>query len=130
MINIVNFIIKIYTDSFEANFIMNSIEAINKNINASSISTTSVYIYLNFLKPCLINSIHITIKNATSSDNIATSSHIMNLLIDYINYIFNIFSSRFLHITTIRTTWSINRFCTHFFKSTYFYFTIFNTLNT
>ena len=83
---IVNFIIKIYTDSFEANFIMNSIEAINKNIDASSISTTSVYIYLNF---CLINSIHITIKNATSSDNIATSSHIKNfaIILQYQQYI-------------------------------------------
>lgn len=50
MINIVNSIIKIYTDSLEANFIMNSIEAINKNIDASSISATSVYNIIKYLQ--------------------------------------------------------------------------------
>lgn len=105
-------IIKIYTDSFEAiiiksnllriittnsrfnmgytlafNVYIDCIEAINKNINASSISTTSVYIYLNFFKPCLTNSIHITIKNAASSENIATSSHMKkSIIIEYLQY--------------------------------------------
>ena len=35
-------IVRIYTARFEASFIMNSIEAINKNIKSSSISTTTL----------------------------------------------------------------------------------------